>query len=89
MNLSKKKGWRKLWLTGHTQPNSPTRWDFFPRVHEQSQKKHGSKTCDLPELGYVDEGFNEVFRTILADPMCRSFLDPSLTIEDGVQIDSC
>ena len=24
-------------------------------------EKHGSKTCDLPEFGYVDEGFNEAF----------------------------
>ena len=75
--VKRKEGWRKLWLTGHTQPNPPTCWDL-PQVHEQNLRKTCFKTCDLPELGYVDEGFNEVFRISRADLMCRSFVDPSL-----------
>lgn len=60
INLSKRKrvGGNFGWLSYPTQPAyslgfSTSSWTI--------SEKHGSKTCDLPELGYVDEGFNEAF----------------------------
>ena len=34
----REKGWRELWLTGHTQRNPPTCWDFFHKFMNNLRK---------------------------------------------------